>query len=65
VQITFHEDKPPEAHAMPPGGFRLAIVNCWSLEAGLEARERLAVLFWTAQRLGARAASPPPDKSHA
>ena len=25
VQITFHEDLPPERHAMPPGGFRLAV----------------------------------------
>ena len=31
VQITFHEDKPPDQHAMPPGGFRLAIVNCLDL----------------------------------
>src|SRR5690606_24160105 len=31
VQITFHEDRPPSAHSMPPGGFRLAIVNCWDL----------------------------------
>jgi hypothetical protein len=51
VQITFHEDKPPQAHAMPPGGFRLAIVNCWDLAAGLAARERLALRFWTAQPL--------------
>ena len=42
VQITFHEDKPPEQHAMPPGGFRVAIVNAWDLEAGIEARARLA-----------------------
>ena len=41
VQITFHEDKAPEHHAMPPGGFRLAIVNAHSLEAGRAARERL------------------------
>src|SRR6185312_12205714 len=27
VQITFHEDRDPDLHAMPPGGFRLAIVN--------------------------------------
>lgn len=27
VQITFHDDKPMWTHAMPPGGFRLAIVN--------------------------------------
>jgi len=41
VQITFHEDRAPAHHAMPPGGFRLAIVNCWSLEAGLAARDNL------------------------
>jgi hypothetical protein len=41
VQITFHEDKAPEHHAMPPGGFRLAIVTAHSLEAGRAARERL------------------------
>jgi hypothetical protein len=41
VQITFHRDRPAAAHAMPPGGFRLAIVNCRDLEAG---RAALAVL---------------------
>jgi len=41
VQITFHTDRPAAAHAMPPGGFRLAIVNCRDLEAG---RAALAVL---------------------
>ena len=45
IQMTFHEDKPPEIHSMPPGGFRLAIVNCWNLEMGFEVRERLASLF--------------------
>jgi len=45
IQITFHGDKALEAHAMPPGGFRLAIVNCWDLAAGLLARERLALMF--------------------
>ena len=43
VQITFHEDKPADQHAMPPGGFRLAIVNCWDLTAGIAAREKLAL----------------------
>ena len=38
IQITFHEDKPMKAHSMPPGGFRLAIVNCWTLAAGMAAR---------------------------
>ncbi len=45
VQITFHEDRPPERHAMPPGGFRLAIVNAFDLAAGLAAREKLRAHF--------------------
>jgi hypothetical protein len=49
IQITFHEDKPPEAHAMPPGGFRLAIVNGWDLNAGFAVREKLASLFSSLQ----------------
>jgi len=43
VQITFHENKPADQHAMPPGGFRLAIVNCFDLGAGRAAREKLAL----------------------
>jgi len=45
VQITFHEDRDPLLQAMPPGGFRLAIVNCWNLKAGLAARELLRACF--------------------
>jgi hypothetical protein len=45
VQITFVDDKPPEAHAMPPGGFRLAVVNAWNLAAGMRARARLAEML--------------------
>ena len=45
VQITFHEDRGPERHAMPPGGFRLAIVNGFDLPAALAARERLREYF--------------------
>jgi hypothetical protein len=45
VQITFHERRDPALHAMPPGGFRLAIVNCWELDAGIAARERLKAHF--------------------
>ena len=45
VQITFHEDRPPDRHAMPPGGFRLAIVNGFELEPALKARERLRDYF--------------------
>jgi hypothetical protein len=45
VQVTFHEDRPPEQHAMPPGGFRLAIVNGFDLRAAQAARERLRAHF--------------------
>jgi hypothetical protein len=45
VQITFHADRPAAAHAMPPGGFRLAVINCTELEAGRAARRRLAAFF--------------------
>lgn len=42
LQITFHEGKPPENHAMPPGGFRLAVINATGLANGIAARRRLA-----------------------
>ena len=45
IQITFEEDKPPAEHAMPPGGFRLAIINCWDLDAGRRLRTRIKPLF--------------------
>ena len=54
IQITFHEDRPPAAHSMPPGGFRLAIVNCHDLEFGKEIREDLALAFWSMHSLGER-----------
>jgi hypothetical protein len=54
IQITFHEDRPPQTHSMPPGGFRLAIVNCRDLETGRATREQLALSFWSTQQLLAR-----------
>ncbi|HYM69809.1 MAG TPA: hypothetical protein VEZ44_09455 [bacterium] len=45
IQITFDLRKPLEQHAMPPGGFRLAIVNCWDLATGQAVRARLAREF--------------------
>ena len=45
VQITFHEDRPPEQHSMPPGGFRVALVNSFGLEKGRAAREVLRKHF--------------------
>jgi hypothetical protein len=51
IQVTFHDNKPPEMHSMPPGGFRLAIVNCWNSETGFKVRERLGSMFQS---------SPPP-----
>jgi hypothetical protein len=53
IQITFDDSIPHEAHAMPPGGFRLAIVNCWDLAAGKEARLRLKALFGRSRQGGA------------
>jgi hypothetical protein len=38
VQITFFEDRPPHEHVMPPGGFRLAVINSFNLEAGMRLR---------------------------
>jgi len=51
IQITFHEDRPPASHSMPPGGFRLAIVNTFDLELGRRIREDLALSFWTTHQL--------------
>ena len=45
LQITFHEERDPARHAMPPGGFRVAIVNCWDRAAGNRAREHLRSHF--------------------
>ncbi|MCC6777574.1 MAG: hypothetical protein IT537_13225 [Hyphomicrobiales bacterium] len=45
VQITFHEERAPHRHAMPPGGFRLAIVNAWTLAAGEAGRDLLRAHF--------------------
>ena len=42
LQITFHEAKPAGDHAMPPGGFRLAVINATDLAAAMAARRRLA-----------------------
>jgi hypothetical protein len=50
VQITFHEDRAPESHAMPPGGFRLAIVNGFDLPATLAARRQLRKFFLEKQQ---------------
>lgn len=46
VQITFFESRPAEAHAMPPGGFRLAVVNAWDLAVGMRTRGVLARMFF-------------------
>jgi hypothetical protein len=42
VQITFFEDRPPRAHIMPPGGFRLAVINCVDVDAGMRLRSAMA-----------------------
>ncbi len=45
LQITFFEDKPPEDHPMPPGGFRLGIINATNLGSASAARRHLARAF--------------------
>lgn len=54
VQITFHTDDAHATHAMPPGGFRLAVVNCWDLEQGRRAADALRAAI-----LGAFASAAP------
>ena len=51
IQITFDAARPPAPHAMPPGGFRLAIINCWDLASGKRVRAALRRLFSVAARL--------------
>lgn len=45
LQITFFETKNPSEHPMPPGGFRLGIVNGFDLERAKAARRALAASF--------------------
>lgn len=45
VQITFHPGLASDRHVMPPGGFRLAVINCWDVDAGLQVRDALAAHF--------------------
>ena len=45
MQITFHADRLPEAHSMPPGGFRVALINAIDLNAAFEARDILRAWF--------------------
>lgn len=42
VQIPFHPDRDPAHHSMPPGGFRVAIVNATDRAAGEQARAIIA-----------------------
>jgi hypothetical protein len=49
IQITFYGDREPAWHAMPPGGFRLAIVNCWEFDRGSLGREHLKEYFGLCQ----------------
>jgi hypothetical protein len=45
VQITFSEGRLPSSHNMPPGGFRLAVINTEYFEAGLRLRSLMAADF--------------------
>jgi len=50
LQITFSEQKLPHLHAMPPGGFRLAAINCHDLSQGQEVRAELREWFECSHR---------------
>ena len=52
VQITFFEDRPQHAHIMPPGGFRLAVINSFDLGAALALRETMARGFGLEEHAG-------------
>jgi hypothetical protein len=43
--MTFHETQTNDWHSNPPGGFRLAVINCFDLEAGRQVRRDLANAF--------------------
>ena len=45
IQITFEPGRAAALHAMPPRGFRLAIVNAWDRMAGTRVRALLAEHF--------------------
>lgn len=45
LELPFHETGRPEAHANPPGGFRLALINGTDLAACRAVRARLAGHF--------------------
>lgn len=45
LQITFYENKNASDHPMPPGGFRVGLVNAWDLVAGCKAIDELAKAF--------------------
>ena len=64
IQITFHENRPPEMHSMPPGGFRLAIINCWDLDTGLQVRQQLAPMFTPSKRYTQTAPVQQCDSNH-
>ncbi len=45
LQITFYENLDASSHIMPPGAFRLAVINAWDLAVGQQARRALAPAF--------------------
>jgi hypothetical protein len=47
LQITFYDGKDAGLHPMPPGGFRVGIVNAWDLQEGFAAIDELAKAFPT------------------
>ena len=48
IQLTFSENRPPQSHPMPPGGFRLAVINSFDLDAARAVRASMAREFGVA-----------------
>jgi hypothetical protein len=45
IQITFNNSLKASQHAMPPGGFRLAVINAYNLVEGRKIMKQLADFF--------------------
>jgi hypothetical protein len=45
IQLPSFDEGPTAAEEMPPGGFRLAVINCFNREVGMRVRTAIAHEF--------------------
>ncbi|MBN2701989.1 MAG: hypothetical protein ACPW60_13360 [Methylohalobius sp. ZOD2] len=62
IQLPFYEEVPYQQHSMPPGGFRLAIVNGFSLEQCKRTRDAIHDAFKCLNDLNPELPSGCPDE---